>query len=709
VGRKARRRSGTCPIGGGFSFERFLSGLSNDGFREGLSRRDTTGQANGIKEAVMKGISKAISRGAVGGTVLIGALVLASAVPAASELGRAGFLLQRGLSAHGSEQFVRATGKRAPGLPKLDSRLAAIARGQSFAARRGLERRDVSYAGAGRVRVVVETRRPTAVRSYVASVGGRVEGSFRNLVQVAVRPSALEALARQQAVDLVRPPLRPIEDAIQGEEGAASLANAWHAKGFTGKGVKVAIIDGGFQGLAERQAEGDLPASVVTMDFCGGKLGTATEHGTAVAEIVHDMAPDAQLYLLCIDTEVDLANAESYAKSQGVKVINHSMGWWGDWRSDGSGPVGAVVADAKANGILWVNAAGNEAVNHWAGPYHPSGGTFQEFGPGDLGNSFIWPNDSTICGFLKWDEWPAAVSDFDLYLGLSGPNIALAWSDGYQTGSQPPTEGLCVHQSTGSDLHVFWAIDGYRVSSSPTLELLSWSPPLEYSVAAGSIADPASSPSAFAVGALCWQSRQLEYYSSQGPTIDGRMKPDIAGHDSVSGATYGSFTSCPSAFAGTSAASPEVAGAAALVEQAYPSYGPDQLEQYLQKYARDIGPAGPDNMTGAGELQLPAPPDLVAPTARALVVRGRIGKGVQLLSKVYDDSGKVSVVEQVKRNGRVIATIKTRGFVSTSKERTVSSSWRAPANASGAFQHCVRSTDRAGNKSAISCAKVLLK
>src|SRR4029450_2685210 len=98
-------------------------------------------------------------------------------------------------------------------------------------------------------------------------------------------------------------------------------------------------------------------------------------------------------------------------------------------------------------------------------------------------------------------------------------------------------------------------------------------------------------------------------------------------------------------------------------EQAYPSYGPDQLEQYLQKYARDIGPAGPHNMPGAGELQLPAPPDLVAPTATALVVRGRIGKGVQLLSKVYDDSGKVSGVEQVKRNGRGTAAVKHRACV----------------------------------------------
>ena len=60
---------------------------------------------------------------------------------------------------------------------------------------------------------------------------------------------------------------------------------------------------------------------------------------------------------------------------------------------------------------------------------------------------------------------------------------------------------------TGRDLVVYWAIVGYRVTTSPQLDLVGWSQPLEYSVAAGSIAAPATSPAAFAVGALCWQSR----------------------------------------------------------------------------------------------------------------------------------------------------------------------------------------------------------
>ncbi len=181
-------------------------------------------------------------------------------------------------------------------------------------------------------------------------------------------------------------------------------------------------------------------------------FATATDHGTAVAEIVHEMAPDAQLYLVCVDTEVDLAAAEAYAKSQGVHVINHSAGWQGPFRNDGSGPIGAIVADARANGILWVNSAGNEAQTHWSGTYSSGGGVHVWDPNGDLGNTFVWPNGETICGFLKWDEWPAGVSDFDLGLFLSGANVLLASSEEEQTGSQPPFEELCVEQSTGADL-----------------------------------------------------------------------------------------------------------------------------------------------------------------------------------------------------------------------------------------------------------------
>src|SRR4029077_2272010 len=171
------------------------------------------------------------------------------------------------------------------------------------------------------------------------------------------------------------------------------------------------------------------------------------EHGTAVAEVVHEMAPDAQLYLICFDSDVTLRLAEAYAKSQGVQIVNYSIGSYNDGRGDGTGSDGAVVSAARADGILWVAAAGNDAKTHWSGTYVDANGNgVHEWAPNDEGNSTFVPTGREICGFLRWDEWPTAVSDFVLLMVASPTGQKIATSDFQQDGSQPPIEGLCVEK-----------------------------------------------------------------------------------------------------------------------------------------------------------------------------------------------------------------------------------------------------------------------
>jgi subtilisin family serine protease len=637
-------------------------------------------------------------------------VVAGTAAAGGSSLARP-FFSQEIAAGTSNEQVAGPSGHAAASL-KLDARLARVAsgaEGRKASHLDGFRATGLAYSKGGSIRVVVESRSRGQVAAAVRRLGGRVEASYGRLVQALVPASSLSALSREASVRFVRPPLQKVEQSIGGEEIGASLAAAWHAKGFTGKGVKVAVIDGGFDGLAQRQAEGELPTNVVTADYCEGHFGDATEHGTAVAEIVHEMAPDAQLYLVCIGTEIDLARAEAYAKAQGVQIVNHSVGWFNTGRGDGSGPIGAIVRDARDNGILWVNAAGNEADVHWSGTFSSTDGdSWHNFAPNDEGNTFVLPTGATICGLLSWDQWPAAQADFALMLALSDTGEVLDISDTVQSGSQPPTEEVCG-QWTGPTVAAYWAIYANRATGNPRLDLFSITPPLQYSTAAGSVVDPATSPAALAVGALCWRTNVLEFYSSQGPTIDGRVKPDLTGHDSVSGATYGPSSSCPyTGFAGTSASSPEVAGAAALVKGAFPAYGPDQLQKYLQASAKDLDAAGPDNATGAGMLQLPAAPDVVAPVSQALKSSGKRGKIVSLLSRASDDSGQVRVIEQVFRNGRPIATLRTP-FAAAKAPRAFVTGWMAPKKARGAFKHCSKATDKSGNTSPTSCAPIALR
>jgi subtilisin family serine protease len=531
-----------------------------------------------------------------------GACVLAVALGAAFLTGTA--------SAHVGEPGVlslraQASALRAASLEtaKLDGRLAQVALTSPQA----------------RERVVVEPRASVgAARAAVVRAGGFVERASGGLLLVRIRAAALPRLSRDAVVRRVRPPIRPVPASIADEGVDATNATAWHEAGLTGKGVKIAIIDDGFAHLTDRQASGQVTTRATTVDFCSGKIGV-DEHGTAVAEIVSQEAPDAELLLLCVDNEVGLDAAEKYAKSNGASIITMSLSWYGTWSGDGKGPPGtpdATVADARAAGILWVNSAGNDAVSHWSGTYVDANGDgFADIGPNaDPTDSFVIPGGSFACAFLRWDGWPQATQDYDMYLVREPSRQILARSVNNQHDLHDAGhEELCgVNGGFGSIPVGLVITTAYpNQGPSPTFDLFLEGEPyslrLEYATAGRSITDPAAAPGALAVGAICWQSTGLEFYSSQGPTVDGRMKPDLVAPDSVSSSTYGQFTRCGgSGFAGTSAAAPHVAGAAALIKQRSPSFKAAQLRAYLVAHAGDLGPPGADDAYGAGRLLLPA-------------------------------------------------------------------------------------------------------
>ena len=211
---------------------------------------------------------------------------------------------------------------------------------------------------------------------------------------------------------------------------------------------------------------------------------------------------------------------------------------------------------------------------------------------------------------LKWDDpFGGSCNNYDLYLRRSNGTTA-ASSTNPQTCYQDPVEMLPYSTPGTYSLQI--------QTCSPTgstvhFHLYTFYQNLQYQIAAGSLVEPADNPSVLAVGAVPWSSpNTIESFSSQGPTEDGRIKPDLAGPDGVSNATYGSFY-------GTSAASPHAAGAAALVLQANPGWTPAQVASFLEGQAVDLGAAGPDNVYGAGRLDLgaiePTPTPTPTPTA----------------------------------------------------------------------------------------------
>ncbi len=444
-----------------------------------------------------------------------------------------------------------------------------------------------------------------------------------DLVEALVPFAALDRLAAAPGVQRVREPQSPYPDSPQAGEIKGPRLESWQWAGYTGDGVDVAIIDSGFADLPNVEARGDLPAGLtVSPNYCSGSQEQLTLHGTDVAQIVHAAAPGAQLHLICIDDDVDLALAEQWAEANGIEIVSHSMSWFNTSRGDGTGgdttPEG-IVRRAAEHGILWVNSAGDMGNSHWGGTF--ANDIVQQYDGWhqfDQNKPFqpwidIRRSDyvNQICATLRLDEWPNAQTDLDLYL-LNPAGTVVAQSTNAQTGTQPPLESLCYSPIGGFTTDTYHIVVR-KVSGSATPYFDLFTPGLGMlagSTARGSITEPASSASAFAVGDQCGRVYfSNQYLPSNGPTIDGRIKPDIAAPSHADGFCSNANRYDP--FGGTSLSAPHVVGAAALVMQKYPDKTGAQVRSFLVDNAWNPNIVLPNNELGNGYLHLPVLPPTV--------------------------------------------------------------------------------------------------
>ena len=471
--------------------------------------------------------------------------------------------------------------------------------------------------------LVTSSSAPSAIPVYLISesgvridetalsdMGARITKRVGNIIRARVPINMLTAVADTvSGVSFMKTPDPLIPTAIESEGVNLTEADIYHNAGYDGTGVKVAVIDVGFKYLSDAISNDELPDYVTKIDCTGTSCvssdftSESDNHGTAVAEIVYDMAPGASLYLIKVADRLDLSNAKDYAVDNGINIINLSGGYLNQNFLDGAcWATNAVCTaeDAYAHNILWVNAAGNETQRHYEAVFtDPDSNGWHNVSGSDETLRISANANDTIEVYLTWDAWPTTDQDYDLYL-YNSSRVEVDQSLNSQTGTQQPTEYISYTVPSDGAGTYYIAIYKYGATSDHLLELFSANHDLSDAVASGSLLNPADADSVLSVGAIDyndWTTGPQEFYSSQGPTTDGRIKPDIMGPDKVSNSIEGIF-------AGTSASTPHVAGAAALIIQKNPGISVDQLMNLLTSTAIDMGVSGKDNIFGYGRLDL---------------------------------------------------------------------------------------------------------
>ena len=497
------------------------------------------------------------------------------------------------------------------GLERLDASLSTVAR--LAQTKDGVSMAQLTAAApelrtrAGRIQAVVwaEPGREDAVARQVVAHRGIVETRYQSLLQVLLPPEALESLSQHPSVRYMHSPLTAIQQEIKSEGLAMMGLDAWYESGFRGAGAKVAIADLGFD-TYWNQLGSELPENVIARSFRTDNdiTGGGDAHGTAAAEVVHDVAPEATLYLVNFGSEVELGNAVDWLIAEGVHVISSSVGWPGTAYGDGTGLLNGIVEKAERGGILWVQAAGNYAETHWTGTFaDPDGNGFHNFADADEGNTISLrrsrPGEERVFRveiFLTWDDWDALAQDYDLFL-FRGDTV-VAQSTAFQNGRFPPVEHIVFTSATAGD---YWiGVQRFRANRRVKIDLVvTVDYELEHFVTAESLVVPGDSPYAVTVGAVAPGTLESRPYSSQGPTKDGRIKPDLVAGDQVSTTVYGQ-----GGFFGTSAATPHVAGAAALLRSSRPDLPLEDVRRQLRLRAFGPGNGSHNTLIGAGYVRI---------------------------------------------------------------------------------------------------------
>ena len=313
----------------------------------------------------------------------------------------------------------------------------------------------VQRDGKGRVKVDLHAAVTPDLLAFIQSSGGAVIDSVPQFqsVRAWVPLSLAEALAGRADVQFVQGAVPCLTRTGSVDSEGDTTHRAAEARSFfnvNGAGVKVGVLSDSVDFLSQAVSTGDLPPNVTVLP---GQAGVGAGEGTAMLEIVYDLAPGAQLFFASgFNGEAQFAQNILDLRAAGCDIIVDDIGYFDESPFQDSIVARAVNA-VTAGGALYFSSAGNEGnLRHgtsgtWEGdfvdggaagpPVNGKGGNLHSFGTNAYDNVTGMGN-STV---LFWsDPLGASTNDYDLFILDSTGATVVSSSTTVQNGSQDPFE-----------------------------------------------------------------------------------------------------------------------------------------------------------------------------------------------------------------------------------------------------------------------------
>jgi len=482
--------------------------------------------------------------------------------------------------------------------------------------------------------------------SWVAPVGNHPTGYLIAKIPV----NKINRLAKKSFVTKLETAERIL--APQNDEAATSIKadEVWDNFGWTGSGVKIAVLDSGLDTTHD-----DIPTPIASKDYSNYPNldedieNQVTGHGTHVAGSAvgrgtlsngkyRGIAPDADLIFLKIGN--DSSSSASFsamvaaimaAVDDGADIINISYSGYASHK-DGSDEICQAVDYAKSKGVIVFAAAGNEGKRqkHYSGTVNAeSESDFIEMDvAGYVSIDMNWFDGLGVSNDLHMKLFDADKQEISVYTFRDSESSRGTELEVLSVFVQEGVYYIKVENNSNSDQ--FFHL--YSLSSFVTFDNAD----PNYTVQIPALADGVVAVASYTTRPS-WTNYLGDFYdfggligeissfSSRGPRIDGEKKPSVAAPgDSIisardkiqvlGGADYliidndgtndGNGPADYMVLQGTSMSAPVVAGGAALLMQANPSFkgDPDGLLDLMQKTASKGN--NWDNLWGYGKINL---------------------------------------------------------------------------------------------------------